>query len=98
MNYKQRVEECKRDIQVKQEELSSILKEWAENECPVSIGDIVEVNDGYSYKGKKMVVTEPPFPKLSRWKGEGWFWCATGKILKKDGSEGLLFGKWKQEI
>jgi hypothetical protein len=65
--------------------LSDAQDELAIQLCPHKVGDIVEC-DGYSHKGKKMVVREIKKPRWSYRSS----WAVSGFVLKSDGSEGKV--------
>ena len=62
--------------------------------CPVDVGDEVACN-GYSYRGKIMVVDKVVF---NRYFGNKYRFEAIGRIKKKDGSLGERTGEWRSEI
>jgi hypothetical protein len=72
-------------------EQDRIKQEMVKHFCPVKIGDIVEVNSGYSYSGKKMQVDSIKLRKNS-WRGADGF-EATGQVLRKDGTPGAGRGE-----
>ena len=66
------------------QELNKALDEMARQNCPHAVGDVIDCQ-GWSHKGKKMVVDYIGKPKWSREK-----WRVTGRVFKKDGSIGQL--------
>ncbi len=60
---------------------------------PIKIGDIVDVT-GYSHHGKKMIIDY-------LWISNGWDGVgirARGRVLKKDGTPGLMIAKYFIEV
>lgn len=65
----------------------SALKELKDILSPVKVGDVVTVN-GYSHKGKRMLVTRV-WAELSSYRKEEIVIRVCGDVLKKDGMPGL---------
>lgn len=81
-------EELNKAQQHKEDSASAYLKmkkEFAIQECPLSIGDVTPCV-GWSHKGKKMRITSIKPPKYS-FDGD---WRACGVVLKKDGEDSKM--------
>ena len=66
------------------QELNKALDGMARQNCPHAVGDVIDCQ-GWSHKGKKMVVDHIG---RSRWLDGKW--KVTGRVFKKDGSLGQL--------
>lgn len=62
-----------------------IAQAFAVQECPLSVGDIVECV-GSSHKGKMMIINAICKPKY-KYDGD---WAVWGYVMKKDGTSGSL--------
>lgn len=66
---------------------------YAIQECPHAIGDIVEIKNGYSHKGKKMRVAKILLTSSNSWKYGKSVWRVVGPVLKADGTDGKFDGE-----
>ncbi len=79
----------KSEIERMQTELHALLDQWCVAACPHKVGDKVTF-PGFTHRGKKCVVdrikgnTDHGYP----------MWRAYGKLLKADGSVGLIEVDW----
>lgn len=67
------------------DQLRSLKDQYAEQECPFSVGEIVKVQ-GYSHRGKSMKITKILAP-LHSFEGA---WRVVGFVVKKDGTPGKV--------
>lgn len=93
-NYLAEIEEIDRQHKELMELRKGIINEWITAEHPLKMGDVVVCNR-YSSSSKKMAVTNVQVKK--DWLGF-WIWLASGKILKKDGTPGLMKGEWAERV
>jgi hypothetical protein len=68
-------------------ELAKMLLDFARQECPLQVGEVV-VNPGITHKGKKIRVDRVLAPKyVSSYQGN---WVVEGLIFNKDGKLGKV--------
>lgn len=77
-----RVGQIDNEISTKKTERHELLQRWAENRCPLSIGDVVEIA-GYSHTGKKGRVVSIGYKEWNRSKE----WDVRVVVLKQDGTD-----------
>ena len=82
----QKAEDAKREVEEHKQAMVRV--------CPVQVGDEVACN-GYSYRGKIMVVDKVVF---NRYFGNKYRFEAIGRVKKKDGSLGERTGEWRSEM
>lgn len=75
-----------------QTKAKDIAKAYAEQECPLKVGDVADCA-GYAYHGKKMQVESIDAPKL-RFHG---VWEVVGTVINKDGTPGNNRCKFSQK-
>ena len=90
MDYEEKINDLKREIESLQDEKTRVMREWVNAECPVKIGDKIAVN-GYSHAGKIMEVDSIYVKDLY---SRGYCFLAKGRIVKKDGTCGTQTGEW----
>lgn len=73
-------------IEAAMEAKRHIRVEMIDKFCPVKLGDIVAVNHGHSYRGKRIKVSKLAV-SIQSWRAPSGF-VATGHVLKKDGTPG----------
>lgn len=73
-------------------QLLDVKQKFAEQVCPLKIGDIVTLN--YTHKGKKAIVTNIKY-KMGYKPKHGWIVFA--KVLKNDGTESKLIADFYRE-
>lgn len=83
---KEQVNQARQDAIDSREKFDKIQREFAIQECPFSVGDVIDCL-GYSHKGKKMVVTGIGSARHS-FAGD---WRVIGDVLRKDGTPGKLY-------
>jgi hypothetical protein len=80
-------------IEELQKDRDNILQEYADLNCPLKVGDTVEIL-GYSHHGKNGII------KSVRAKYDSWDktfeWIVKGCVLKKDGTEGAQYFDFDQ--
>lgn len=69
-----------------------LLNEWASENCPYAVGDIVDIR-GYSHTGKKCRVDKIGCKKDFR---DRYQWTVRGTVILKDGTAGKNIVDWDQ--
>lgn len=77
------VENAKTQAEAATKALAEIKKQYAIQQCPLSIGQTTEIK-GWSHKGKMMLIT---YIGPSKYDFLG-SWRVSGKVIKKDGTAG----------
>ena len=95
------VESLDAQITALEEKRQAAADLWVENECPVKIGDNVEVT-GHSSKGKRMIIDQPVLKTHRKyWRTPPvtkYSWFAMGWVLKADNTIGIRCGAWEKLI
>lgn len=89
---REQIESVEESVDIGKAKLRELKKEFAEQQCPLEVGQIVECC-GYSHKGKKMKISNIFPPKF-------WFegdWRVVGIVIKKDGTEGAQTADFSQK-
>lgn len=94
MNNKLAMFVAKREVTRAAERFTAAKAVLVESDCPVKVGDIVEIN-GFSHRGKSILVDRVNV--RNNWKTIFAF-IASGKVIKKSGEPGSQRGEWTQEI
>lgn len=85
----QELAELKGELRQVQQKIRDLEQRIIDEHVPVKTGEVVEVN-GYSHRGKKMVVTRIS-PRHSH---KNFEYVARGQILKADGTQGVNVGEY----
>ncbi len=85
------------EYQAKAREVNEALLQLSEQACPHKIGDVITINNAYTYTGKQLRITG--FVSANNWRvstvrnvalDKKWF--CVGVVLKKDGTDSLIEG------
>jgi len=85
------VEEMQEQIKQLDDAIHNLKKKVIEENCPVKIGDVVEVT-GYSNNGKMMEIHSIELCNYG-WKETHYEYKIKGKVIKKDGTVGKNNGE-----
>ena len=93
MDYIKEIEDIEEEIRILSHKKAKIIEEFISEKHPLKEGEEVIVN-GYSHRGKKMIVKTRRIKKSY----PNWKWGAEGPIIKANGEVGIAGGKWTQDV